>query len=71
MLALFGNEGLAWGYRATVGRSTTGANWMDRVETGWTEPHVGDPSDLNGRKPSPCQGEGRGFESRLPLQRSS
>ena len=25
-------------------------------------------SGLHGRKPSPCQGEGRGFESRRPLQ---
>jgi hypothetical protein len=28
----------------------------------------GDRANPNGRKPSPCQGEGRGFESRLPLQ---
>ena len=37
-------------------------NWVDgtaRRQTG---------ADPDERKPSPCQGEGRGFESRLPLQ---
>ena len=29
----------------------------------------GDWSETQRRKPSPCQGEGRGFESRLPLHR--
>ena len=52
-----------------VERSTTGANgtgWKlgGRSRTSW------DPLDPNGRKAEPCQGEGSGFESRLPLRRS-
>ncbi len=54
--------------RRIVERSTTGAEWVDEVETGWTQPHVGDWRGCQRQKQSPCQGEGRGFESRLPLQ---
>jgi hypothetical protein len=43
------------------------AIWADRLETGWTEPHRRDRQDPMSRKAPPCQGEGRGFESRLPL----
>jgi hypothetical protein len=53
-----------------VERSTTATDSVDVVETGWTEPHIGRPKQTSKTKPSPCQGEGRGFESRLPLHRS-
>ena len=59
-----GGDGLA----SIVERSTTAACWMDGLETGWTEPHVhGTCGTQKDKKHSPCQGEGRGFESRLPL----
>jgi len=41
---------------------------VDGLETGWTDPHVRDGQEPEGPIPTPCQGEGRGFESRLPLQ---
>ena len=50
---------------------STPADWVDGVETGWTEQKSqGTACDLKGPNPSPCQGEDRGFESRLPLHRS-
>ena len=54
-----------------VERSTTGDGVGGRVETGWTEEHdTGAGLDRERRKSPPCQGEGRGFESRLPLHPS-
>ena len=54
-----------------VDRSTTATDWLDVVETGWTEPQARGLAGPRGRKPSPCQGEGRGFESRLALRLES
>jgi hypothetical protein len=50
-----------------VERSTTGADTVDGLETGLTERHCGGVEPTCRTEKSPCQGERRGFESRLPL----
>jgi hypothetical protein len=58
-------------HHRSVERSTTRTNWLDGVETEWTNRTSEDPPDPMGQRPPPCQGEGRGFEVRLPLQQST
>jgi len=60
---------------AVVERDTTGLNWMDLPELDGSngqvarqEPTSATYGQLPGLFLSPCQGEGRGFESRRPLQ---
>jgi hypothetical protein len=36
------------GAESTVERSTAASDTVDGLETGWTEPTPGDPSDLDG-----------------------
>src|ERR1700684_2158452 len=54
---------------STVERSTTGVNYMDGWKLGRRNRKPKDPPDPAVRKPPPCRGEGRGFESRLPLSK--
>ena len=58
-------------WHLVVDRSTTGSNWVDEMETGRTEPHLkGSARPKSTKATTFCQGEGRGFESRLPLSKS-
>jgi hypothetical protein len=57
------------GLASKVERSTTRADRVDEMETGWMQPHVGKAVWTGETKPSPSQGEGRGCESLLlPVQ---
>jgi hypothetical protein len=55
--------------RAIVERPTTAKDWVDQRKLGGRNRTVGDWGRRPRRNPPPCQGEGRGFESRLPLSR--
>jgi hypothetical protein len=40
-----------------VERSTAVTDWVDVLETGWTEAHVSGLQQPEGPNPTPCQGE--------------
>jgi hypothetical protein len=62
------NRHLTAGAQRTVERSTTRRTEWTRWKLRGPNRMVGDWNRLPRRKTGPCQGEGRGFASRLPLQ---